>query len=164
MFERVTMAASLVPIFAAIYFTCRGFIGLGMTTELVIILTTLFAALSWLNSQALLRVIAVKNNKAMASAVILLGAAFLITETFFAHLGLEWLLGQGTGIEAPASVIWFFSGALSITNVLAKWAFLGSATSASYQSPQTSPKNVFPIDPKIEKKMAKIGDQVRRAS
>jgi hypothetical protein len=42
-FDTTTKAASLVPIVAAIYFTCRGFIGLGMGMELVIILTILFA-------------------------------------------------------------------------------------------------------------------------
>lgn len=126
MFHNITKLAAIVPILAAIYFTCRGFIGLGMTLELVAILTVLFASLSWLLSQAILRFLAVRHNGPMAAAVVVLGLVFLITEASLTHIGLEWLLTQGS-LEIPGWAIWFFSVALSLTNVMAKWAFLGDA-------------------------------------
>ncbi|MEL6566861.1 MAG: hypothetical protein AAFQ22_00480 [Pseudomonadota bacterium] len=165
-FDTTTKAASLVPIIAAIYFTCRGFIGLGMTVELVIILTTLFAALSWMLSQALLRFLEVRHNKPMAGAIMVLGAAFLATEACFAHLGLEWLLKQGQGVHAHPALVWFFSVALSVTNVLAKWAFLGDPgeRKAVKAINYSGAENVVAIDPKVEKQMAEIGERVRSAT
>lgn len=70
MFDNLTKVASIVPILAAIYFACRGFIDPGMTLGLVGILTVLFASLSWLLSQAILRFLAVRHNGPMATSVV----------------------------------------------------------------------------------------------
>ena len=94
MFENITKTATLIPIIAAIYFTFRGLLGLGMTLELVIILTVLFASLSWLLSQSIMRYILVIEHKEMAVVVVGLGTAFLITEASLTHIGLEWLLSK----------------------------------------------------------------------
>mgnify|MGYP000150121421 CR=1 FL=1 len=167
MFDKLTKAASLVPIIAAVYFTFRGFIGLGMTWELVGILTILFASLSWLLSQALLRFLDVKHNKAMAAAVIILGTAFLLTEASLTHIGLEWMLGQGD-LHLHSNVIWVFSIFLSLGNVLTKWAFLGDPGEAKKQKPAASifagnEGKVIPIDQTTEDTLEEIARRVESA-
>jgi hypothetical protein len=162
MFDNLTKVASIVPILAAIYFTCRGFIGLGMTMELVGILTVLFASLSWLLSQAILRFLAVRHNGPMAASVVILGTAFLITEASLTHIGLEWLLGQGA-LEIPGWVTWFFSVALSLTNVMAKWAFLGDAGERSTATkPYLAAKDgrKLEVDPRDERTLEQIAAKV----
>lgn len=162
MFDNITKVAAVAPVFAAIYFTMRGFAGLGMTFELVAILTTLFGCLSWLSSQAILRFLKVRHNPPMAAAVVALGVTFAAAETFFAHLGLEWLLAQGEGIEAPAALIWFFSSALAVTNVVAKWAFIGDPGRPKRKP--SSAQNIVSLDAgKDEATIAKIGERIREA-
>ena len=164
MFDKLTKAASLVPIFAAVYFTFRGFIGLGMTWELVGILTLLFASLSWLLSQSLMRFLDVRHNKPMAAAVIVLGIAFLTTEASLTHIGLEWMLAQGN-LHLNTYVVWAFSIFLSLGNVLTKWAFLGSAGDKATVKPAASvftgkDAKVIPIDKHTEETLETIAKRV----
>lgn len=158
MFDNLTKTASIIPVLAAIYFTCRGFIGLGMTAELVTILTITLASLSWLLSQSILRFLVVKNKPFMATTVVMLGLAFLATEASFAHIGLEWMLAEG-GLHIPAWAVWFFSIALSLTNVFCKWAFLGSAEPVEKSKITSTPRLVHP-DPQDERALAEIAKAV----
>ncbi len=160
-FDNVTKVAAIVPIIAAVYFSCRGFIGLGLTFELVTILTVLFASLSWMLSQALMRFLDIRNrNKGMAICIALLGVAFLATEASLTHIGLEWLLEQGA-LQVPSAAVWFFSIALSASNVLCKWVFLGDPGEAK---PATGSKprlvRTQPADPKTDQTMEKIARQM----
>ena len=160
-FDRITEYAAIIPIAAAVYFSCRGFIGLGLTVELVIIMTVLFASLSWLLSQALLRFLLIRETNApMAICVTLLGAIFLITEASLTHIGLEWLLKEGS-LHVPGWAVWFFSFALSTTNLFAKWAFLGSPGTRRTTLSTKAANNVVPIDEKTERTMEKIADRMR---
>lgn len=160
-FDNVTKVAAIVPILAAVYFSCRGFIGLGLTAELVVILTALFASVSWMLSQALMRFLHVRGrNKGMAFCVSLLGTAFLAVEASLTHIGLEWLLSEGK-LAVPSAAVWFFSIVLSISNVLCKWVFLGDPGEARPQL-GTKPRLVrtAPIDPKTGATMEKIAKQM----
>lgn len=160
-FDTVTKIAAIVPILAAVYFSCRGFIGLGLTTELVIILTALFASLSWMLSQALMRYLFVRGrNKGMAFCIACLGVGFLATEASLTHIGLEWLLDQGE-LHVPSEAVWFFSIVLSMSNVLCKWVFLGDpgeAVPAKGGKPRLV--RTQPADPKTDETLEKIARQM----
>lgn len=166
-FPAITKAAVILPILAAVYFSCRGFIALGLTPELVMILTLLFGALSWLLSQALVRFLEVRHAPLLAATVAVLGAAFLITEASLTHIGLAWLFDQGE-MKVPDLAVWGFSFALSLTNVFAKWAFLAAAPVlaqdlAKTARPERAPRTDQPVDPAISRTVFKIAEAVNRA-
>jgi hypothetical protein len=168
-FPAITKAAVILPILAAVYFSCRGFIALGLTPELVMILTLLFGALSWLLSQALVRFLEVRRAPLMAATVAVLGAAFLIIEASLTHIGLAWLFGQGK-LDVPDLAVWAISFALSLTNVFAKWAFLAAAPApalaqdlAKTARPERAPRADQPVDPATSRTVLKIAEAVNRA-
>lgn len=167
-FDLITKAAAIFPVLAAVYLSFRGFSGLGLTDELVRLLTALFASLSWMLSQALSRFLDVrKRNTAMAAAIAFLGAVFLIAEACLTHIGLAWLLDQGA-LQVPGWAIWFFSFSLSTTNVLAKWAFLGDprplpAGIADGLPQMRAAPSARRTDPAVDRTIARIADRVAAA-
>ena len=117
-------SAATIPVLAAIYLSWTGLKAIGLSGDLVWIVTAVLASCSWLLSGAIKRWINVKHHSAMACTVALLGAIFLAIEASIVHVGIEHLMEKGS-FQPGAAAIWFFSISLSLINVSCKWSWLG---------------------------------------
>ena len=165
-FDKVTKVAAIVPVLAAIYLTYRGLQSLDMGQELVIVGTAVMASLSWLLSQGVSRYLRIKGAPVMGATVLVLSIGFGAAEAAFAHVGIAFMLEQGS-LHVPEAVIWFFSVLLTVTNFFAKWAFLGKPDVKAKPTGQSAGSNrganVVKFDPNDERTLAKVAERFRAA-
>lgn len=166
-FDKVTKVAAIIPVLAAIYLSYRGFQSLGMGQELVILGTAVMASLSWMLSQGVSRYLRIKGAPVMGWTVLILSIGFGAAEAAFAHVGIAFMLEQGS-LHVHDGVIWFFSILLTVTNFFAKWAFLGKPAvkeepAAARQASQPSAPNVVRFDPNDERTLGKIAERFKAA-
>lgn len=131
-------AAALVIQSALIFLSFKGAEALQLGTELVILVTGVMGAFSWLVSKTVPRVLLLRERQPLrAKTAASLGCVFLLMEAALTHIGLDYLATKTAEPLFPLWTLWPASLCLSAANMLVKWVFIGRCRS--------KPRNVAPV-------------------
>lgn len=145
MYAEWTKRSVLAMIAVAFYMATRSQISAEIhPIETVLVVAVLLAAISWLESQILMRYLEVRTiNKTMGNTLIVLGFFISLFFAYLVHGGLERFT---TAMEKEVGdvVLWIASFGLSAINISLKWAML--ADPGANMKPEAEVINISDIE------------------